>query len=522
MKNKLNFSLPHSRLKWLWIFAGTLLFNFIFWKEGLGINLLIFTVFIMAGIAFLTTEAEVYPLQSFIFTGTVIGGFSVIYFHTIPSKILLMVSLLLFFALTGKFRFKTLIYPLFLSLREIFASPAKFREETLSLDLQKIYFYKTARFFRLLVVPLLILLFYLLFYIWGNPEFEAAFSSAYTEVFQYISRIFNEYPVSRLVLIALAFLFLTGIFIRKNYHIPWVREQSHKEVLNRARKSKKNNCSDSPLALKDAKIKGIITFLMLSLLLVWVLYTDAVTFLYPSKNYFYSSAVHTGVYILSFSIIISIVLVLIFFARNLNFYDRNNFLKTAATIWLVMNLLLVISTVWKNYIYIDTYGLTHKRIGVFIFLLFISSIILLAGIKVWKKKTLFYLTKISVFTGYIILLLLSINNWDILIARHNLTRDAGIQPDLEYILSLSDKAIPVMLEHQENFRQRMFTPGISNTYHEPAYNTLLVEKINNFFQKKNSQSAFSWNYAEMQTIEEIKGYSEKTSLRREGKRISQP
>jgi hypothetical protein len=77
--------------------------------------------------------------------------------------------------------------------------------------------------------------------------------------------------------------------------------------------------------------------------------------------------VHNGTYLLIFSIVMSMLLLLYFFRGNQNFYTKNRFLKFGAYFWIVQNAFMALSVGLRNLYYIEYYyALSYKRIGVMI------------------------------------------------------------------------------------------------------------------------------------------------------------
>ena len=79
----------------------------------------------------------------------------------------------------------------------------------------------------------------------------------------------------------------------------------------------------------------------------------------------YSEYVHQGFYSLIFSMALALGLMVIFFRGALNFHDQVHRIRKIAQFWIIQNLALALITAYKNMLYVEVYGLTYKRIGVF-------------------------------------------------------------------------------------------------------------------------------------------------------------
>ena len=60
--------------------------------------------------------------------------------------------------------------------------------------------------------------------------------------------------------------------------------------------------------------------------------------------------------------------ILFYFKGGFNFDEKAAQLKRLAKIWIALNCVLIVSAVMKNTEYIAFFGLTYKRLGVYLFL----------------------------------------------------------------------------------------------------------------------------------------------------------
>jgi hypothetical protein len=164
----------------------------------------------------------------------------------------------------------------------------------------------------------------------------------------------------------------------------------------------------------------------------------------------YSDFIHQGVGMLILSIILAISIILYFFRKELNFCN-NKWLKIFAYAWITQNLFMVLSNVSRNSMYIEAYGLTEKRIGVYFYLLLAAIGLVTTLIKINKKESNAYLIRSTSTVFFIILLVSCAINWDNIITRHDLARyDANT--NFNYLNDLSYTNIPQMLNYVEKYK----------------------------------------------------------------------
>ncbi len=189
---------------------------------------------------------------------------------------------------------------------------------------------------------------------------------------------------------------------------------------------------------------GIMVFGGLNILLAFFLMTDVVYLVQTTSlsNAAYSDAVHKGVYALILSFVLAIVLILCFFRGNLNFYKGNTLLKKLTYGWIFLNLLLVVSTCYKNWDYVSALGLTYKRIGVFVYLVLTLIGLMTAYVKVSQVKNFTYLLRINTASLFALLIVATAVPWNRAITWYNL--HYLDRPDITYLLQLGDSNMPLL------------------------------------------------------------------------------
>lgn len=183
-------------------------------------------------------------------------------------------------------------------------------------------------------------------------------------------------------------------------------------------------------------------------------------------------------------------ILLYFFRGNQNFAPYKDKLKILATIWIAQNIILVISVGIRNYHYIAQHGLAYKRIGVIFFLLLTLFGIYTMYQKITHQKSLFYLLKTNGWSVYVAFLIMSLINWDFVIFNHNVNHPLKKNIDVPFLLSLSDKTLPLVDQHRELL-------DYPNTYTEREYQNyhlLYQQRIDSLKADYKDFSWQSWSY----------------------------
>jgi hypothetical protein len=154
----------------------------------------------------------------------------------------------------------------------------------------------------------------------------------------------------------------------------------------------------------------------------------------------------------------------------------------------------------RNYYYIRDFGLAYNRIGVFFFLLLTLFGLLTLCVKIRDRKSFFFLYRINGWACCGLLVLMSSFNWDPIIANYNLTHFTSETLDRKFLRSLSDRALPVILQHKDVFikEETKDSSGISKQEY------WLNDRTYDFREAYESRSWLSWNYADYSTYNFLK------------------
>ena len=250
-----------------------------------------------------------------------------------------------------------------------------------------------------------------------------------------------------------------------------------------------------------------LTVVTLTLLLTAFLIVDALTvFNLIDNNLSHTDNVHQGIFVLITSVIFVIIIVSISFRGQLNFY-KDNTLKPLTIFWLILNVVLIGLNTIKNNNYIAEWGLTHKRVGVFVYLILCVIGLLFTIYKIKKNKTFWFLMNKTTLTFMSLLVIYSMLNWNGLIAKYNLS-DNRFPPekiDLYYNLELGYEAYPYLMVYFKkhpmpnnivhkkfDYLVKNFQPAITQWKEFPSFRLsryLVYQKLKNYEPLKDNDYA---------------------------------
>lgn len=485
----------------------TILFNIIFWNEKLGLNLVLFSIPLwVIMFAWNPQSIKVRNVQiSFAFT--VMATTMVLWHNSLISKIAYFSSMFIFTAYVHQHNLASVIYAMGYSIQSFFKTseqlilipfglPKKWLTKNKILKTNLIYL-------RLSLIPIFIFLVFFLLFRESNPIFKDLGNWIGNNFGGWLEVFFTQISFERIFFTIWGLILIT--FCLYNWHLKFIKELEALEsgVIHRQRWSYKGTkLIINMIALKNEYRVAVMTMAMVNLLLLIVNFIDIqwLWFGLDVKSIKdFKALVHNGTYTLILSILLSMGIMLYFFRENLNFYKQNIWLKRLAFLWILQNGILSVSVALRVYYYIYEMGLAYKRIGVLIFLLLTLVGLITIFQKIAKQKSAYFLLKTNSWAAYCMLILMSVVDWDVLIAQYNLRHHQTGYIALAYNLSLSDKVLPLIDQYKHNLNLKKPIKDYSElaidtgTYIPEEY---IKRRIMRFKAQQKSYTWLSWNYSD--------------------------
>jgi hypothetical protein len=259
-------------------------------------------------------------------------------------------------------------------------------------------------------------------------------------------------------------------------------------ILTKADRNVNQNLISTPISetqepvLHKEQLLGSMVIGMLNALILFFLVVDI---WYVTNNPLLqapevSKTVHEGVNALITSIIIAITLILIFFRGNLNFYKNSKRLRILTYIWIFLNIILVLITAFKNYIYITDFGLTYKRIGVLIYLTLCIAGLITTFLKIAHRKNIYYLIRLNARIVFFVIVMMSSFSWNREITRYNLSQVA--HPDLPYVQTMYSNQVDLLYAFAKAHPEKFSFEAMKNI--ERKYTSYIERLENETWQSK--------------------------------------
>jgi len=503
-------------LKIVLLLAGTILFNIIFWQEKMAVNALLFDAFILLSVFNLYPAAFTKPAMKWLLLAHVVALATLIIHNTVLSILAFSVTLILVVVFT-QFLHRSVWYAAASAIGNYVLFVFSFLEDISQVRKAGIRSIGIRKAFRFLIIPLMIAGVFFLIYALSNTVFKDVVSSVAMALERFVTRYLNWFNWQRFGFLLFG-LFVTGgllLKMRSNYFSEkefakhndlWRRKNNFKRwkqtVMYDILTLFMGRFANGIMALRNENTVGIISLVMLNVLLLCINTLDIIYVWFGfsyTANLNLKDYVHEGAGMLIFSIVLAMLVLLFFFRGNLNFYKKNKWLRYGAYGWIFQNVVLVVSVLFRDYYYIAHMGLAYKRIGVLVFLLMVLMGLITVFIKIHQRKTAYYLWRVNGWFGIVLLVAASCIHWDETIARYNLAHKNTIPVDVRFLLSLSDKALPLLEKNQDVLEDnKPIVKGEGEYIYRSAFSPRAVFEVRKkeFFEAQENYSWLSWNVSD--------------------------
>ncbi|RSK45795.1 DUF4153 domain-containing protein [Hymenobacter perfusus] len=454
--------LPLTALQKLLIPVGAVLFDVLFWNQEIGLNLALYTLFVVgATLAGLPRHAAAWRSGYFrlLLAGTLLSAGTVVWYGSGAAALACVASLTMLLGYVNQPHLKLVAYALLTAV----AGAARVLPGLLPylrLPAGKGNWARTRFYGRLLAVPLLILVVFHILFVLANPVYARLTDAVLTNLGAWLAALLPAISVPHLLFFLLGLALTAGALVVVPFHFFLDHESRFGEFVLRQRDRVASFGVRRPdfrlqnrrtLDLRKEYLAALAVFGLVNLLLLLVNVIDIRWIWFgfrPEPGFDLTQFVHEGTYVLILSILVAMGIVLWFFRRNLNFYQQGlPALRWGATVWVLQNAVLAVSVGLRNYYYILHTELAYKRIGVYGFLLLTLFGLLTVLLKIWQRRSAYSLVRLNGLAVYALLLLLALGNWEIWIARYNLSSRFQTL-NLGFLLAMPERVLPELAARQ--------------------------------------------------------------------------
>ncbi|MBX7226595.1 MAG: DUF4173 domain-containing protein [Chitinophagales bacterium] len=482
--------------------TGTLL-NFLVWQQYLGLNILLISLVIQGGFLFFNTSSFKSKKVLFLAVLQLVSAINVVMVNSNLSIITCAVTTLVYALFVHEPRFRNILNALFWYLINFCLAFIYTKEELAYVRKDSIRIKGLIRVLKLFVLPMLIILIFLTIYNNANPIFSNYLNKFFYHINKFLYELFGEINFLWLISCIFCIWLISALMLKGNAPDIYREEQKQDDTLQRVRKKQHpfNNLQKKPqiLGLKNEYLSGVITLISLNIIILFLNITDFTTIwtgIEFNTRKELRLMVYEGTGMLIVSILLSKLVLLLLFRKNINFYPKNKWIKVLAYLWIFQNGILLISVFLRNYQYIAYYALGYKRVGVYFYLYLTCFGLITLLLKIYQKKSFFYLLKVNAWNAFGVLIISSFINWDIYIAKYNFRHASETPLDLGLLYELPANTLPLVFENREIIEQRAKELKLKNRYQNFSFSAFARDAKHIVKKKQNWKS---WNYNDYKT-----------------------
>lgn len=434
------------------ILVSSFVFTLLFYKESVGLNLAIFGL-VLLGLIVYNSETRINTaIDKLLFTTSFLSCLAFAWYGDFVSFLALFLSLVFLQFRMQNQELKVLqSIPLIFvngmaSVVRIFLFSQWLPEKKLNSNWAKIII-------AYVLIPVVFLILFCVVYSFGSDHFSSVFTDYTLDI-----------DLLPLILITILGFYLSFTFW--NYWVPTICADVNQRLQNDFLEDEKqqHNRTFSFLEIDFERKSGEISLLLLNvLLLVFIVAYNYEQFFEEIQISKLSTATHERVNAVIFSTIMAVGVLLFYFKNSFNFDPKAGNLKRLAKVWILLNGLLILSTIVKNTEYVSYYGLTYKRLGVYAFLGLASIGLFYSFLKIIKQKRNAYLFNQMLWCFYALILLCSYINWGNLVTRYNLAVGKGNEKEFLEELNFNEELF-FNLYPEERKKMMQYNSKIDDVY----------------------------------------------------------
>jgi len=411
------------------ILACSIVFTLLFYNESVGVNLSIFGLLLTGSICYFFQDRFTDRSHLILVVTSVLSCMAFAWYGDFVSFLALAISILFLQFKIQESKLKIVqVFPLiflnaFASIGRIFIFSQWLPERKIHNNFAK----KLVAYF---IIPAIFIIVFFTAYSFGSSHF---------------SSLLTDYTLD-IDIVEVILIGILGFYISFSFWNYWVPEVCYEknELLDNDFKNIAEIKSQNTFSFLDIDFErksGEITLVLLNfLLVVFIITYNYEQFFEVIEKSNLSADTHERVNSVIFSIIMAVGVIMFYFKGGFNFDKKAANLKKLAKIWIVLNGLLIVSTIIKNSEYISVFGLTYKRLGVYAFLILAIIGLVFVFRKITKQKTNAYLANQMVWYFYGTVLLCSFVNWGNLITTYNIAVNKCVEPIFLSRLNFNDEA----------------------------------------------------------------------------------
>lgn len=489
---------------WL-LLVSVLLYSYLFYEQSAGINFFLFNIALVVGLLIKNPASLKDKSWLAVAAGSLISSGCIMYYSSSLAIVanVISLSLLSYFSLAPN---SSILLALCMEIIVIGSSCVYMFFDWVKRSQNKAD-KKSKPLYVIIIMTTIIILITILFF----------------GMYQSANPVFSEFTKNiNLNFISWPWIFFTlgGLLLMYGFYYTWRIEYFNELDENASNniteeRANKNNFLNNLFKIDTEYLTGVILLVILNMMLLLLNILD-LNYLWFDGNLpaevDHKEFVHNGIGMLITSIVLAIIIILYFFRGRLNYFSNAKYIKVLACFWLAQNAFMIFSSFYRTNMYVEEFGISYKKIGVYVYLGLTLIGLITTYIKVTKLKSNWYLVRVNTWCYFIILVISCVFNWDVIITDFNINKALTENKKLEkyYLADLSFKNLPQLLQLNDTIKEADDF-GIRDYYYTSrgtyfySFKTALDERLFSFMRRMENCDWQSWCKEKSRVMEDVLG-----------------
>ena len=181
------------------VLIGIIAYNFLFWGEKLGLNVLIFSTLLIGGLFTLYPESRQSKMAIITAIGTLFSAVMIVYNNSMYAKVMHFISLIATAGFVQQYVLRFFWYGFLVFFLNIIELPRRWMKEFRGLTRHIKGIYKIQRFAKLAIFPSFVLIAFYVIYAFANPAFAKISSDFLFNLNTFLFGWFEDISAARIL-----------------------------------------------------------------------------------------------------------------------------------------------------------------------------------------------------------------------------------------------------------------------------------------------------------------------------------
>jgi len=225
-----------KKIQLLLFTVGTLLFNCFFWHEDLGLNLLLFNIFIIGSSFIIYRQSFQFKTTLYVSFACIITGTMVFCYGSTIAKVTNFISLLVFIGYVHQPQLKAIFFASFSTITNFFHFPLKLAFQSISNKKNYANPFSHLKKIKLILLPLFFVFIFYWIFNFANPKFKTITTHFWLKFSELFDWLFSDISWLRILFFIISPIIISAFIYHDNILLFIKKEIGLKDIITRKRK----------------------------------------------------------------------------------------------------------------------------------------------------------------------------------------------------------------------------------------------------------------------------------------------